>query len=85
MTPLTGISGKLDCIPDHIKQQKILYLEKLNHPIADIAIKHFNHYKYNAKEAKEYKNYNGWLDSIRGTNILDLDPIFEEILFFKES
>lgn len=80
MSPMYGVPGKLDCIPDDIKQKKIAYLKKLNHPTAKQAIKHFNLYKYNPKEVKNYKRYNGWLDSIRGTNILDLDPVFDKII-----
>lgn len=80
MSPMYGVPGKLDCIPDDIKQKKIAYLKKLNHPTAEQAIKHFNLYEYNPKEVKNYKRYNGWLDSIRGTNILDLDPVFEKII-----
>ena len=80
MSPMMGIPGKLDCIPDDIKEQKIAYLSSLNHPTAEQAIKHFNIHKYNLDEVKKYKRYNGWLDSIRGTNILDLDPIFDKII-----
>ena len=80
MSPMYGVPGKLDCIPDDIKQKKITYLKKFNHPTAEQAIKHFNVSKYNPNEVKNYKRYNGWLDSIRGTSIYDLDPIFEDIL-----
>lgn len=79
MAPMYGVPGKLDCIPDHIKADKIKYLETLNHPTADQAIKHLNMHTYNPKEVIKYKRYNGWLDSIRGTSIYDLDPIFGEI------
>jgi len=80
MNPMSGVPGKLDCIPDHIKADKIKYLESLNHPTADQAIKHLNMHTYNPEEVVKYKKYNGWLDSIRGTSIYDLDPIFEELL-----
>jgi len=80
MSPMMGMPGKLDCIPDDIKEQKIAYLSSLNHPTAKQAIKHFKMHKYNLDEVKKYKRYNGWLDSIRGTNILDLDPIFDKII-----
>ena len=79
MSPMYGVPGKLDCIPEHIKQEKIAYLKKLNHPTAEQAIKHFQINTYNKEEVIKFKSYNGWLDSIRGTNILDLDPIFGEI------
>lgn len=80
MSPMYGVPGRLDCIPDDIKNKKISYLEKLNHPTADQAIKHFKMHSYNKEEAAKFKSYNGWLDSIRGTSIYDLDPIFEDIL-----
>ena len=80
MSPMYGVPGKLDCIPDDIKQKKIAYLKKFNHPTAEQAIKHLHVSKYNPNEVKNYKRYNGWLDSIRGTSIYDLDPIFEDIL-----
>lgn len=83
MTSMQGVPGKLDCIPDHIKQQKIAYLEKFNHPTAQQAIKHFEMYEYNPQEVERYKKYNGWLDSIRGTDVRDLDPVFEEILSYQ--
>lgn len=79
MAPMYGVPGKLDCIPDHIKADKIKYLETLNHPTADQAIKHFKMHTYNPEQVVKYKRYNGWLDSIRGTSIYDLDPIFGEI------
>lgn len=79
MTPMYGVPGKLDCIPDHIKADKIKYLKSLNHPTANQAIKHLNMHTYNPEEVIKYKRYNGWLDSIRGTSIYDLDPIFGEI------
>ena len=79
MNPMHGAPGKLDCIPDHIKADKIKYLKSLNHPTADQAIKHLNMHTYDPKEVVKYKRYNGWLDSIRGTSIYDLDPIFGEI------
>ena len=34
---------------------------------------------YNPNEVRKYKHYNEWLDSLRGTSIYDLDPIFGEI------
>ena len=80
MTPMHGVPGKLDCIPDRIKADKIRYLRSLNHPTANQAIKHLNMHTYNPEEVIKYKRYNGWLDSIRGTSIYDLDPIFEELL-----
>ncbi len=80
MTPMYGVAGKLDCIPDHIKADKIKYLKKLNHPTADIAIKHFKNYSYDLDSARLFKKRTAFLDKIRGTNIYDLDPIFEEIL-----
>lgn len=81
MNPLQGQkNGSLNCIPDYIKEQKIEYLKKLKHPIAGQAIKHFELSKYNSQEIKSYIKVNNWLDSIRGTNIYDVDPIFEEIL-----
>ena len=84
MTPLQGRkNGSLNCIPDYIKKQKIEYLTKLKHPIADEAIRYFKLSNYDSTEVEIYKQNNGRLDSIRGTNILDLDPIFEEILFYK--
>jgi organic radical activating enzyme len=80
MSPMMGIPGKLDCIPIDIKNEKIAYLKKLKHPTADQAIKHFEMDKsYNPAQVAKYIKYNGWLDSIRGTNILDLDPVFERI------
>lgn len=80
MTPMYGVPGKLDCIPDDIKEKKIAFLKTLNHPTADQAIKHFEMHNYNKEQLIKFKSYNGWLDSIRGTNIYDLDPIFEDIL-----
>ncbi len=80
MTPIYGVAGKLDCIPDHIKADKIKYLEKLNHPTADRAIKHFNRYSYNPNSVRLFKKRTAFLDKIRGTSIYDLDPIFEEII-----
>ena len=80
MTPMYGVAGKLDCIPDHIKADKIKYLEKLNHPTADIAIKHFKNYSYNVDSVRLFKKRTAFLDKIRGTSIYDLDPIFEDIL-----
>lgn len=80
MSPMYGVPGKLDCIPDDIKEKKIKFLETLKHPTAKKAIKHFEMHSYNKDEVVKFKNYNGWLDSIRGTNIYDLDPIFEDIL-----
>lgn len=80
ITPMYGTPGQLNCLPDHIKQEKINYLEKLNHPTAEKAIKHLKMNTYDIEEAKKYKKYNGWLDRIRGTSIYDLDPIFEDIL-----
>lgn len=81
MSPMMGVPGKLDCIPVDIKNEKIEYLKKLKHPTADQAIKHFEMDKdYNPENVTKYIEYNGRLDSIRGTNILDLDPIFERIL-----
>lgn len=79
MSPMYGMPGRLDCIPNHIKQQKINYLKKLNHPTAEKAIKHFKMHTYNPNEVRKYKHYNEWLDSLRGTSIYDLDPIFGEI------
>ena len=80
MTPMYGVAGKLDCIPDHIKADKIKYLEKLNHPTADLAIKHFKRYPYNVKQAILFKKRTTFLDKIRGTSIYDLDPIFKQII-----
>ena len=81
MSPMMGMPGKLDCIPVDIKKEKIAYLKKLNHPTADQAIRHFEMDKeFKPTQVTKYIAYNGWLDSIRGTNILDLDPIFERIL-----
>ena len=80
MTPMYGVAGKLDCIPDHIKADKIKYLEKLNHPTADMAIKHFKKYPYNPNSVRLFKKRTTFLDKIRGTSIYDLDPIFEDIL-----
>jgi molybdenum cofactor biosynthesis enzyme MoaA len=86
MTPLQGkMHGSINCIPDYIKAQKVDYLKKLNHPIAEQAIKYFESSKYDSQEIKGYQQGNGFLDSIRSTNILDLDPIFEEILSYKAS
>tara|TARA_R110000822_G_scaffold36832_4_gene103496 strand:+ start:11830 stop:12957 length:1128 start_codon:yes stop_codon:yes gene_type:complete len=80
MTPMYGVAGKLDCIPDHIKADKIKYLEKLNHPTADMAINHLKRYPYNPDQARMFKKRTMFLDNIRGTSIYDLDPIFEEIV-----
>lgn len=80
MTTMYGVAGRLDCIPDDIKKQKIKYLEKLNHPTADQAIKHFKMHKYNIEQVKLFKKRTEFLDRIRGTSIYDLDPIFEDIL-----
>jgi len=80
MTPMYGVAGKLDCIPDHVKDAKIKYLEKLNHPTADQAIKHFKNYSYNPDSVRLFKKRTTFLDKIRGTSIYDLDPIFEELL-----
>ena len=80
MTPLQGYAGKLNCMPDHIKKQKIRYLESFNHPTARMAIKHFEIDQYNPVEADRYSRQTSWLDHVRGTSIYDLDPIFEDIL-----
>ena len=80
MTPMYGgIVGKLDCIPDHIKADKIKYLEKLNHPTADMAINHLKRYPYNPDQARMFKKRTMFLDNIRSTSIYDLDPIFEKL------
>jgi hypothetical protein len=74
-----GVAGKLDCIPDHIKADKIKYLEKLNHPTADMAINHLKRYPYNPDQARMFKKRTMFLDNIRSTSIYDLDPIFEKL------
>ena len=81
MNPMFGtVPGKVDCIPDDIREQKIEYLQSLKHPISDKLVDRFKNYKFNINELTRYKEFNGWQDKVRNTNLLDLDPIFSKIL-----
>ena len=83
MNPMYGtVPGKVDCIPDEIREQKISYLDSLNHPIATQLSNRFKNYNFKSNELERYKIFNNQLDKIRNTNLTDLDPIFKDILEF---
>ena len=60
----------------HLKELK----EKKNNELANKIINIMQNAEFDLKELKAYKDYVLMLDSRRGTNILELDPIFEELL-----
>jgi hypothetical protein len=80
MYQLYDVPGRLTAIPNNIKQRLINKLEKKNHELANKIINILQNSEFDVKELKAYKDYVLMLDSRRGTNILELDPIFEELL-----
>ena len=80
MYQLYDVPGRLTAIPDDIKVNLILKLETKNHPLSDKVISILENTKFDVNELKAYKEYILMLDRRRGTNIYNLDPIFEDIL-----
>lgn len=76
---LNGVIGTINVIPDYIKKEKIEYLEKINHPIAQNAKKYFENSKFNKIEFDKFWPYTEHRDSLWNTNIYDLNPIFERM------
>jgi hypothetical protein len=79
LNPIYGTKGGLDCIPDSIKNKKIEWLEKQNHPLADKALKVFKYYKFNYDSLYKYFIETLKYDKIRNTSIFDLHNDFREM------
>ena len=80
MYQLYDIPGRLTAIPNDIKQTLIEKLQSKNHELANKIINILQNTEFDREELKAYKDYILMLDARRGTNIYDLDPIFEDIL-----
>lgn len=80
MYQLYDVPGRLTAIPDNIKQRLVNKLENKNHVLANKIINILQNAEFDIEELQAYKDYVLMLDRRRGTNILELDPIFEELL-----
>lgn len=76
---LNGVVGSINVIPDCIKKEKIEFLEKINHPVAQNAITYFENSRFNKTEFDKFWPYTEHRDKLWNTNIYDLDPIFERM------
>jgi hypothetical protein len=76
---LSGVIGSINVIPDHIKKEKIQFLEKINHPIAQNAITYFENSKFDKDEFDKFWPYTEYRDILWNTDIYELDPIFERM------
>lgn len=80
MYQLYDVPGRLTAIPNNIKQRLINKLENKNHVLANKIINILQNAEFDIEELQAYKDYVLMLDRRRGTNILELDPVFEELL-----
>lgn len=71
--------GDLDVIPSSIKNEKMKFLEKINHPFAKTAYNFLKKSRYDRKKAETFWKNTLIRDSRRGTNIFDLNPVFERM------
>lgn len=76
---LNGVIGTINVIPDSVKKEKIEFLEKINHPVAQNAKAYFENSKFDKNEFNKFWPYTEYRDNLWNTNIYDLDPIFERM------
>lgn len=74
-----GVPFGIDSMPNDIKLEKIEKLKKMNHPLADKIIKFMEEREFNLTKLKKFKERTLLLDSIRKTNLRNLNPVFERI------
>jgi len=79
LNPLSGLAGNLDCIPNTIKDKKIKWLKKHNHPLANKVIEVFESYKFRRDMLYKYFLRSLEYDKIRGTDIFKLHNDFYEM------
>jgi|TARA_R110000868_G_scaffold299046_1_gene559294 MoaA/NifB/PqqE/SkfB family radical SAM enzyme len=77
---LYDVPGRLTAIPNDIKNTIVNRLERKNNSLSNKVIDILNNTTHDAEELKKYKEYILMLDARRGTNIYDVDPIFQDIL-----
>ena len=79
--PLFGPSEQsLLALPNAIKEEKIEWLSKIDHPYAKEAISIFNMFEFNKNHYDRFVWYTKNKDKIRNESVLDLDPIFKRIM-----
>lgn len=69
----------LDVIPDYIKQEKISYLEKFDHPLATQAITYLKNSKFNKHSFDSFWKNTAIRDKRRNVSIFEVSPIFERM------
>lgn len=79
LNPLNGLPGKLDCIPNTIKDKKIKWLKKQKYPLANKVIKVFESYRFDRAMLNKYFKRSLEHDKIRGTDIFKLHNDFYEM------
>jgi hypothetical protein len=69
----------LNVIPDYLKQEKINYLEKFDHPLATQAITYLKNSKFSKKTFDLFWKNTEIRDKRRNVSIFDVSPVFEKM------
>jgi hypothetical protein len=76
---LNGVIGSINVIPDCIKKEKIEFLDRINHPVAQNAKVYFENSKFDKVEFDKFWPYTEHRDKLWKTNIYELSPVFERM------
>jgi precorrin-6x reductase len=80
ISPVYGqIPLKISAIPDHIREEKIEYLNSLNHPFATQISNIASTYTYSKEYFEKFKRKTELDDKIRKTSVFDLNKGFYRV------